>query len=79
MKYPYPCPILSSFVYFLLGSPTDTILLSFSKISSSVIFFFRFSEAALDISGPVWFLFLSSMGAEDGVPFDVEIVACGGV
>lgn len=39
----YPCPIFSSFVYFLLGSPTETIVLSFSSISSSVIFLFRLS------------------------------------
>lgn len=36
----HPCPILSILVYFLLGSPIDTIVRSFSSISSSVIFFF---------------------------------------
>lgn len=36
----HPWPILSCLVYFLLGSPTETMLLSFSKISSSDIFFF---------------------------------------
>uniref|UniRef100_A0A336LUL9 CSON004779 protein n=1 Tax=Culicoides sonorensis TaxID=179676 RepID=A0A336LUL9_CULSO len=35
-----PCPIFSIFVYFLVGSPTLTIVLSFSRISSSDIFFF---------------------------------------
>lgn len=36
----YPCPIFSIFVYFLFGSPSDTMVLNFSIISSSVIFFF---------------------------------------
>jgi hypothetical protein len=63
-------------VYFLAGSPTDTMLLNFSKISSSLIFFFRFSDAALDISGPAWFLFRSRMGA-GGVEF--ALAPCVGV
>lgn len=48
----YPWPILRIFVYFLLGSPTDTMLRNFSNISSSDIFFFLFSEAPREISGP---------------------------
>ena len=36
-----PCPIFSIFVYFLLGSPTLTMVLKRSRISSSDIFFFR--------------------------------------
>ena len=35
-----PWPICSILVYFLLGSPTVTMVRSFDKISSSVIFFF---------------------------------------
>jgi len=37
----HPCPIFSILVYFLLGSPTLTIVLNRSKISSSLIFFLR--------------------------------------
>ena len=45
----YPCPIFSILVYFLLGSPTDTMVRSFSRISSSVIFlFFCRSERGAD-------------------------------
>ena len=35
-----PCPIFSILVYFLLGSPTETIVFNRSSISSSHIFFF---------------------------------------
>ena len=35
-----PWPICSSLVYLRLGSPTETIVRSFSRISSSDIFFF---------------------------------------
>lgn len=46
----YPCPIFSILVYFLLGSPTDTMLLSRSRISSSLIFFFFCFSAVLSIA-----------------------------
>jgi hypothetical protein len=32
----YPCPILSLLLYFLFGSPCETINLNFVKISSSL-------------------------------------------
>lgn len=35
-----PWPIFSILVYFRFGSPTETMVRSFSKISSSDIFFF---------------------------------------
>jgi hypothetical protein len=32
----YPCPILSLLLYFLFGSPCETINRNFAKISSSL-------------------------------------------
>jgi len=69
----YPCPIFSIFVYFLLGSPIETIVLSLSRISSSDIFFLRclLSLATRGSTGVVftfvlfglWFLFLSKLAS----------------
>ena len=57
----YPCPIFSILVYFRLGSPTETIVRSFSRISSSVIFFFLvrsfFGGAAGFSSGSTGFVY----------------------
>ena len=55
MNNVHPCPILSCFVYFLFGSPTETIVRNFSRISSSVIFFLlcRSFLAPTGISGSI--------------------------
>lgn len=49
-----PWPIFSILAYFLVGSPTLTIVLSFSKISSSVIFFFLAELRVWFVGGSVW-------------------------
>ena len=56
----YPCPIFSSLVYLRFGSPTETIVRSFSSISASVIFFFF---------GNSWLLFLATSSAVGSIGF----------
>lgn len=56
----YPCPIFSSFVYLRLGSPMETIVRNFSRISASVIFFFF---------GSSWLLFLATSSAGVSIGF----------
>ena len=47
MKSSYPCPILSLLLYFLIGSPCETINRNFAKISSSLSCF-RFVLSPFD-------------------------------